>query len=414
PAMSLKKMLYVVLFLLWGIIYPQEVINVMAYNLLDFPEAPPSNRAEILKVIIDNYQPDLFMVCELQSETAAELILNTSLETPDNRYRSAQFVSNQSVPGDELQQLVFYNSEKLTLISQNEILTDVRDINHYVFNLNNDSSHSIVVDVFVAHLKSSTGYEQERLDMVLDFTTYLASIPKDHYVLMGGDFNLYTSTEPAYQELLDPSNWIVLKDPISRPGDWHNNSTFQDIHTQSTRLSSFTDGSGTYYGAGGGMDDRFDFILISDNLLSSTELSYKIGSYKSYGNNGNCFNKRIDDSTCSGVYSQAIRDILYTMSDHLPVILQLEAPQVLADDNEVKPVLFRILNGNVIENEIHLQVANNLIGDKIIIYNTLGQAVQRSVISNTSEILRTSGLAKGLYFLKIENYAGDPAKFIKL
>ena len=76
--------------------------------------------------------------------------------------------------------------------------------------------------------------------------------------------------------------------------------------------------------------------------------------------------------------------------------------------------MFRILNGNVIENEIHLKVANNLIGDKIIIYNTLGQAVQRSVISNTSEILRTSGLAKGLYFLKIENYAGDPAKFIKL
>jgi len=243
-------------------IYAQETINTMFYNLLDFPEAPPSNRADILKAIVDDYQPDLFMVCELQSEAGADIILNTSLVTQDNRYMRANFIPNQSSSFAGLQQLVFYNSKKLILDDLTVITTSIRDINHYIFKLNTPdvATNPIYLDVFVAHLKSSQGIDNEilRLQMVVEFTDFLSSIPTDHFVLFAGDLNLYTSNESAYQELLDPSNSIVLKDPIDRLGGWHNNASFQDIHTQSTRISNneFND-----HGAGGGLDDRFDFIL---------------------------------------------------------------------------------------------------------------------------------------------------------
>ena len=65
------------------------------------------------------------------------------------------------------------------------------------------------------------------------------------------------------KKLLDPTNRIRLRDPINTPGDW-NSSSFQpkSVLTQSTRASSiFGDG------AGGGLDDRFDFVLLSSDMF---------------------------------------------------------------------------------------------------------------------------------------------------
>ena len=53
-----------------------------------------------------------------------------------------------------------------------------------------------------------------------------------------------------------------MADPINTPGSWNNNEDFRGVHTQSTRTSS----SGFGGGAGGGLDDRFDFIMVSQNL----------------------------------------------------------------------------------------------------------------------------------------------------
>ena len=67
----------------------------MVYNILDFQEALSLNRAYLLKTSIDNDQADLFMICELQSEEGANIILDISLRTNDDRYMRADLVSNQ-------------------------------------------------------------------------------------------------------------------------------------------------------------------------------------------------------------------------------------------------------------------------------------------------------------------------------
>ncbi len=388
----------------------------MFYNLLEFPDAPPSNRASILKTIVDDYQPDLFMVCELKSEEGANAILNTSLQTTDNRYLKTNFVSNQSNIQTDLQQLVFYNSKKLLLENQDLINTGIRDINHYLFKLNTTAARNnpIYLDVFVAHLKSSQGSdnEQKRLDMVLDFTSTLATIPSDHFVMIAGDFNLYTAQEDAYQELLDPTNAIVLKDPINRPGSWHVNSSFQDIHTQSTRKSNVGfDG----FGAGGDLDDRFDFILISKNLENSSSLKFVANSYKAYGNNGNCYNKSINDPTCNGAeYNASIRDALYTMSDHLPVILQLETNQALSiDENNFTENYIQFTTGNIISDILTLRIDSSILGKNIVLYNSMGQKIKTIPLDENRKTIDATYLPTGIYYIKLQNTT-SPLKFIKL
>jgi len=394
----------------------------MSYNLLDFPTHIPNARENYLKNILDYVQPDIFMVCELQNEAAANLILNTSLATSDNRYARAVFVPNQSSSYQDLQQLAFYNTHKLELTNQTEVVTVVRDINHYTFKLKtvDEATNPIYLDVFVAHLKSSTGSsnESQRAEMAQDFTNSLGSIPSSHFVLIGGDFNLYTNTESAYQELLDNTNAIVLVDPINRPGNWHNNSSFSDIHTQSTHTYSFyNDGAGNYYGAGGGLDDRFDFILMSKNLETNTNLHYVSGTYKSYGNNGDCFNKNINDTSCSGTFSQTIRNNLYNMSDHLPVIMELETPEnTLGIEKQqlIKPIVFT--RGNIINNWLEMTSNIDLTGANFVIYNQLGQSVFSRILSQSNTIkYNLSNLTPGVYYIKIglPNFI-KPLKFVKL
>ena len=108
-----------------------------------------------------------------------------------------------------------------------------------------------------------------------------------------------------------------LFDPINRIGHWHNNSSFADVHTQSPRTSSFGGG------ANGGMDDRFDWLLVSAQFLDeSSVLKYIENSYVTYGNDGNHFNDAINSGSNAAV-SNDIADALHDASDHLPVYMDL-------------------------------------------------------------------------------------------
>ena len=301
----------------------QGTIKTMFYNLLEFPSAQPNNREQILMEILDEYEPDLFMICELESEFGADLILDTSLNDEGINFLRAPFEPSQSGDPDH-QQILFYRKGMFTLEASEVISTQVRDINHYTLKLStaDQQTDPVFIEVFVTHLKSSQGSSNQnlRLDMVNQFTNRLETLDPNSFVIFSGDFNFYTASEPGYQELLDPTNAIVMVDPIDRPGSWNNNINFQDIHSQSTRISSGPFGAG----AGGGLDDRFDFITVSENMLSDPKLKYITDTYKSFGNNGNCFDNSINSTDCSGGFSQELRELLYNMSDHLPIVMDLE------------------------------------------------------------------------------------------
>lgn len=393
----------------------QETIKTMMYNILDFPGAFPTNRTTILRDILDDYDPDIFMVCELQSQYGADLILNTSLNHNGIEYVRAPFIPSQSGAMDH-QQMIFYRKGMFSLENYEAIPTPVRDINYYQLKLStaDQDLDPVLIDIFVNHFKSSQGpaNRQLRLDTALLFTDRLENMDPNSFVIFAGDLNIYTHTEPAYQELLNPLNNIVMADPVDRPGAWQDKAEFQDLHTQSTRLSSAGFGSG----AGGGLDDRFDFILISENMKSDPKLMYVPNTYKAYGNNGNCLNNSINSPDCNGAFGQTLRDNLYNFSDHLPVVMDLETNKqiVLSTPKFVVGSPFT-LEATLVSEKLKIQLGPNLLDNvSFEIYNTIGQKLLEHHFENQDNIIiDISQFADGVYYLR-SNLVNSPTyKFLK-
>jgi hypothetical protein len=397
-------------------IFAQGTINTMFYNVLEYPSASPANRSLILKNILSEYNPDIFMACEIESLEGADSIRDLSFNSENYEFERAPFSANQSSESP-LQQMLYYRSNMFSLENFTTIVTNTRDINRYVLQLHtaNEATDPLQIYIYISHLKSSEGSanELERLDMVNRFTENLATIPNDAFVIFAGDLNLYTASEPAYQELMDPTNAIVLQDPIDTPGNWHNNNTFAGVHTQSTRINSGAFGAG----AGGGMDDRFDFILISENMGNSPKLHYVAESYKSFGNNGNCYHMDVNDPFCAGIFGEELRNNLYSMSDHLPVVMQLETDQEIVlggTDFDINTVQLK-LERTIVTNEIVILSTQTLRESfEFSVYNTVGQRVLQWNKKPSQEIsVPVSLLSNGLYYIKTNLPNSQPLKFLK-
>ena len=307
-----------------GYAQPNDTLRVMMYNLLNFPDAVPAGRADTFKTIAQATQPDLLLICELKTGAGADLLLDRGLNTDGiSRYRRADYVSNTS-SGADLQNMAIYNQDKLALYEQAVLRTQVRDINRYTFFFRDPflAGHrdTTWLDAYVLHFKAGNtpGDAASRGRMADTLRAEIYRRGPGRSVIVGGDFNVYTSAEYAYASLDDPYASVWMRDPANRTGSWNNNSSFADVHTQSTRTSSiFGDGSG------GGLDDRFDFLLLSSNVLvGSGPIAYVADSYEAFGNSGNCFNQTIFSCEPNPV-SRRIRSALYYQSDHLPVILDL-------------------------------------------------------------------------------------------
>ncbi|MGI9593373.1 MAG: endonuclease/exonuclease/phosphatase family protein [Patiriisocius sp.] len=386
----------------------------MFYNVLWFPELNP-NRIDLLQEVLQDYEPDIFMVCELQSQEGADAILNIGLNSDGNsNFSAAPYFENQS-GGGNLQQALFYRNDMFVLENTEIINTPVRDINKYTLLLNtaNQDTNPIRIYAYVTHLKSSQGgaNQQLRLSMVEAFVNDTQQLEENAYVLFAGDFNIYTSTEPAYLEILDQTNNIAMADPINTPGAWNNNEDFTAVHTQSTRTSS----SGFGGGAGGGLDDRFDFIMVSQNMMTDSNLGYKADSYKAYGNNGNCYNNDINDINCGGVYNQVIRDALYNMSDHLPVVMELETDQEIVLLNlpqNSAPQPFSLKNTLVSDIVTIYNPGDNTKDDRFGIFNTLGQELLEFKTSTNTTILNVAQFVKGVYYITNKS-SNQTLKFLK-
>jgi len=390
----------------------QENLNLVFYNLLNYPQAPPSNRDQILSFLIGEMQPDLFMVCELESENASNDVLNLSLNFESLRYESAPYVNNTS-GSSNLQNQLYFDKNKFELEEASIIQTTLRDINRYRLKLRTEEE--LFMEVFVAHLKASQGEDNEaiRLSMVENLLLFLDTMDSDVPVVFAGDFNLYSSQEPAYQALLNTANPIQFLDPIDTPGDWNNNSAFTQVHTQSTPISNdeFDD-----FGAGGGLDSRFDFILMSPSLFDANQpIRYVDNSYVAFGNNGNCFNGRIDSNNCDGFFNNNLRGLLYLMSDHLPVVAQLEADATFLPPLSLEDIGSINAQKTLVNNYLELNLNNLPQASVISIYNNLGQKLKEIALTGINARISVSNLSNGMYFAVIEDegVSIQPLKFIK-
>jgi len=376
----------------------QETIKIMYYNLLNFPSTSPQ-RADTLKKIVQHVLPDMFLVNELDNQFGATLILSNALnQNGISYYQQATFVD-----GPDTDNMLFYNSNKLGLLSQNEIQTALRDINEYVLYYKApDLATTLDTAYFYmysCHLKaSSTDPNPDlRLAEAQVFKNYLSGKTGLKNVILGGDFNFYGSSVPG-----EPAhNWILnggtfpLYDPIDMTGEWHANSFYANIHTQSTRTSSF-DG-----GATGGLDDRFDFIFISNDLQTgANKAKYIDNSYAAIGNDGGHYNTSLVNPLSNGVVPDDVANALYEMSDHLPVYMEV---QVGGDVGITENDFVNSFNFNSTSHQLEVFFESNEKELSLTVYDLSGKKVLQEKHSGADQI-KTSFpyLTSGIYIVNLQ------------
>ncbi len=283
------------------------------------------------------FAPDVICLQEMTSVSAVNALvsaLNAAPGSPGDWVR-APFYSSGS-----LSTALVYRTGKVTLVSHTLVAqggafpNHPRNIVRYDITPVGYSEPASVISVYPIHFKAfhdDPANDIRRFNEAVNLTNDIAALPAGRHVVVGADFNIRRSTDPAFALMVgDPFNTGLLRDPINRGGEWFNNIAFRNIHTQDPNNAS-------------GMDDRLDQVLLSPSLVDGQGMDY-IGdyprpwdlrvfedpnhSYRAWGNDGSSFNTflRIEGNAMVGpVIAQALVDMA-AGGGHLPVFLDLAMP----------------------------------------------------------------------------------------
>ncbi len=210
--------------------------------------------------------------------------------------------------------------------------------------------------VYSNHYKSSTGATNESRRQVEAAATRANAdgFGEGTSIIYTGDFNIQSSSEAMYQTLLSSGAGQAF-DPINRPGNWHNSSSLRITHTQSPYNPNQNDPDLI----AGGLDDRFDFQLVTGELLDNEGMSYISGSYHAFGNNGShALNDYIDDSSNTALPSNILA-ALAGLSDHLPVVADYQVPARMLVETGVVPS--QVLVGAIVQLPVTVSNSANVV-----------------------------------------------------
>ncbi len=416
----MKKFLFpILLVIFFGSVHAQDTLTVLQYNLLQYgndyggcnsTNNNVSTKDGYIKTIINYVKPDIFSVNEMvASEAMMEHLLGVLNTTWTSRYKRPAFIHNNA---PYLANAIYYNSKKLTFQEQHVVQDYVRDINLYKFYYNSsqlEQGDTAFVICIVAHLKAGTGTDNsnKRKVMATNTMNYLKNHDQNANYLMMGDFNLYGETEPAWLQFTMNSNSnINFNDPVNQSGDWNNNYAFRKYHTQSTH--SDDNGCASW----GGMDDRFDFVLISNYIKNGTShVKYVDNSYWAVGQDGNHFNKGLLDAPTNTSVPGNVLNALGKNSDHLPVTLKLSIDQHVGIDEYQYSLFTDISFVNPVDDLLHLQItAQKATPATISVFDIAGKLRIRQTVllakGKSVPSLNISGLPAGLYILHLVDTNG--------
>ena len=414
----MKHLFLAFLLLLTFYAYSNDTIVVMQYNLLYYGQNNNwcndqnndlGTKNLYIRTILNEVKPDILTVCEFgKDEALLDVFLDNNLNVNGiNSWKSSSVINNAN---SNIINAIFYNSDKLRMKKHSVAQSYLRDIDVFEMYFNTDGlvwGDTIDLICVVAHLKSSSGTQNEnkRKLMIENTLEYLEYNCPDENILLMGDFNFYSSDEEAYQLMTDsylyPRAYFV--DPLVdyAIGHWHNNSDFQRYHTQSTNLE------GSNCGSGGGLDDRFDFIMMSPMISAGTDgVKYVNGSYCALGQDGKHFNNSVNAEPYNTELSKEILDALYHNSDHLPVLMRLDVNANIGVDNDNDSYFNVLISPNPAKDILKLYIDNDKDAiAKIMIFNILGENVLLDEIqyshAQKEYYLDIEQLRSGMYFVNI-------------
>ena len=398
-------------------IYSQDTVKVMTYNLLNYNGSVVKDNS--FRKIVKYSNPDILVAEEVISQSA----VNNMLGNVMNFYTPGLYSAGTFFNGYDTDNAIFFKSSKFTFLYNFVIQTTLRTINLFGL-VHNQTGNTI--KLLAVHLKASnsTSDQQQRLSEVNALRSFTNSLPNGDEFAVLGDFNIYTSTEPAYQRLLqtEVGSEGHFIDPLNLSGTW-NQSSYAPFHTQSSRIRALSDSGST-----GGLDDRFDMILNSKGMTEEGGIKYIPGSLKPLGNDGNHYNDSINQRPNTSV-PDSIADAIYYGSDHLPVtaLYKFEKTGSVTIISNLIPEKFNVYqnypNPFNPSTKIKFDIPSGLNGSnskvRLSVYNSLGKEIAELVNENLSAgsyetEFDASDFSSGVYFYKIEtdNFSQTKSMFL--
>ena len=318
-------------------------LRIATWNVTDYTGGRVSDFQTALYGAFNgkSLSPDVLVGQEFASASAANSflnILNTAPGSPGD-WSMAPYIN-----GPDTNSELFYRNSKVTYLDTVTVNpttgTTDQPRNTYRYDVRVGSgADAQLLDIYSVHLKSSnTASDMNRrlieTNRIRANANTLNANPQNPFVnfIVAGDYNIETSTEPAYQALVgsQSNNMGRFFDPIDSPGTWNDNSAYKFLHTQDPTSQ---------------MDDRYDQILMSQSLFDGKGLDY-IGdptkpfsattwndpnhSYRVWGNDGSSFDTKLTiagNQEVGGSIAQALFDSVGTgnfvdnggTGGHLPV-----------------------------------------------------------------------------------------------
>lgn len=403
--------------ILFALLFPvqalaQATIRVMTYNALNYLDSMGGTRNDDFQHVIEETLPMFLCMQEMQTDAAAAAFKTNVLDViqPGLWSRGPNTLQDEYTDDTE----IFYRSDLVTRLTTRMITTELRSIEWGAYQLHGGGAPVCTLLVAVAHPKAgnTTSDAEQRAREIGEFIDFLETNIPSQYAgqpsIICGDFNVYTSNEASYQELLD-----VYADPINKPGSWNNNSTFAAIHTQSTHSS------GTILYSGGGLDDRFDQILVDSSFFDGEGLEVDIASYTAFGNDGQHYNKSINDLPLNTAVGDQTADALYYASDHLPVYVDFYHPLLSVGEGwrSALPAQWGLID--VYPNPFNAMATLRVSLDvsarySVSLFNEMGQLVQSLGPFDGQpgvqiHSIRGQKLSSGFYFLTV-SVEGQPTQ----
>jgi hypothetical protein len=255
-------------------------------------------------------KPDVLIVQEMQSQSGVTNFLNNVM----NYYQAGLYSTVTFNDGPDTDNSIFYKSSKINFISANYLSNGVltRRIAEYI--IKPKWSHE-TLRIYSLHLKASASDTARRRQESEYLRDYLNQLQPNTNFLLAGDYNIYGSTEAAYQTLIanTSDNDGRVKDPLTMNGTW-NQSAYAPYHTQAPQSYN------------GGMDDRFDMLLPSYSVYNNYMI---VSSYKAFGNDGQHYNASINRLPNYAV-PDSVANGLYYAADHIPVVCNFTFPDTVA------------------------------------------------------------------------------------
>lgn len=310
---------------------PAHALRFLNWNILNYPGNTGPARDPLYRIVLSPLSPDVIATNEMQNQASIDGFLNNL-----NVLEPGQWATIPMMDGGDTFSQLYYKPAKVQFLGQWAFYPNAAALLRYVhvwrLKPAGYASEAAEFRIYSLHLKASTGSDNvaQRLAEATGLRDSLNALPPGAHALVAGDYNFYSGNEAGFLKLLESQadNDGQLYDPLGLQNmSWQDNTAIQWAWTQSPCKTGDT---GCASGAAtGGIDDRFDLILPTDAWNDGAGLELVPGTYVAVGNDGLHHNNSILDAPTipeGAEYAAA----LHSVSDHLPVRVDLRLPALVA------------------------------------------------------------------------------------